>query len=261
VPESFISAVRGYLRLGNFPLDASSVFSTLAEAEAYAESNSTAYPGQIVAVVNSTSRTVTLFQLGYKSNPALTGLELEAITTNGQGASVKSVNGVLPDNNGNVTITIEKLDEILTFLSDSPTKVTFNKPVFVNDQEVATKNYVQGWIDVAIDGVTRTFSTQFTHTGGTTNTFIPGTALIKRAVVVVDTPFNQCSITISVNGVTLFSPTEVYETEAGVYIAEPNAILPGLASDEYPVVIAVTGGTVGSARLYIDFNVDFTQQL
>jgi len=45
-----ISLPKGYQRLGNFPLDASSVFENFAALQTYASSNGTAYPGQVCAV-------------------------------------------------------------------------------------------------------------------------------------------------------------------------------------------------------------------
>ena len=45
-----ISVPKGYQRLGDFPLDASSVFGTLGELETYASTNGTAYAGQVCAV-------------------------------------------------------------------------------------------------------------------------------------------------------------------------------------------------------------------
>ena len=45
-----ISVPKGYQRLGAFPLDASSVFATLAELQTYASTNGTAYAGQVCAV-------------------------------------------------------------------------------------------------------------------------------------------------------------------------------------------------------------------
>jgi hypothetical protein len=45
-----ISLPKGYQRLGDFPLDASSVFESFAALQTYAATNGTAYPGQIVAV-------------------------------------------------------------------------------------------------------------------------------------------------------------------------------------------------------------------
>lgn len=45
-----ISVPKGYQRLDSFPLDANSVFATLAELQTYASSNGTAYAGQVCSV-------------------------------------------------------------------------------------------------------------------------------------------------------------------------------------------------------------------
>jgi hypothetical protein len=45
-----ISLPKGYLRLGDFPLDDSSVFDTFSDLQFYAANNGTAYAGQICAV-------------------------------------------------------------------------------------------------------------------------------------------------------------------------------------------------------------------
>jgi hypothetical protein len=45
-----ISLPKGYQRLGDFPLDASSVFDNFSELQTYAASNGTAYAGQVCAV-------------------------------------------------------------------------------------------------------------------------------------------------------------------------------------------------------------------
>lgn len=42
---------KGYQRMGAFPLDGSTVFTTLAELTTYASTNGTAYVGQICSVV------------------------------------------------------------------------------------------------------------------------------------------------------------------------------------------------------------------
>lgn len=45
-----LSLPKGYQRLGNFPLDDTSVFATKADLDAYASSNPTAYAGQACSV-------------------------------------------------------------------------------------------------------------------------------------------------------------------------------------------------------------------
>lgn len=54
---------KGYQRMGAFPLDATTVFGSLALLETYAQTNGIAYPGQICSVNDGTTVTV------YKINP------------------------------------------------------------------------------------------------------------------------------------------------------------------------------------------------
>jgi len=63
---------KGYQRMGAFPLDASSVFPTLAALELYANSNGTAYVGQICSVNESGTVTV------YKINADKTVTQIDA---------------------------------------------------------------------------------------------------------------------------------------------------------------------------------------
>ena len=55
----------GFLRLSNFPLDKSSVFESFADAYNYAATNETAYPGQIIAVVDYTEQAVSIYTLTF----------------------------------------------------------------------------------------------------------------------------------------------------------------------------------------------------
>ena len=47
---SLLSTGKAYERLGSFPLDASSIQLTLADAIDYAANNPTAYPGQLIYI-------------------------------------------------------------------------------------------------------------------------------------------------------------------------------------------------------------------
>lgn len=160
MPDNFISAVRGYLRLGNFPLDASSVYPTQAEAETYVSSDPTAYAGQLIAVANENTSTVTVYQVGFGSGGSL---ELQSLIAS-QVGTVKSINGILPDENGNVTIDLDHLDLILTFLQDTPERVVFNKTVSVptediaEDDDVITKAYLEASIQEEVPAAVLTFA-------------------------------------------------------------------------------------------------------
>ena len=50
---SLLPTGKSYERLGNFPLDSSSIKSTLEEAIDYASNNPTAYHGQIIFIVDA----------------------------------------------------------------------------------------------------------------------------------------------------------------------------------------------------------------
>jgi hypothetical protein len=151
---NFISAFRGYLRMGNFPLDASSVFESVALAQAYADENSTAYPGQILAVVNETARSVTIYQLGFKTDLGASGFALQQIQSATSGEFVKSVNGIEPDDNGNVEISIgEEIENLLDSLTIDDSLIASSKRISVptssisGDDDVITKKYMEDYVE------------------------------------------------------------------------------------------------------------------
>jgi len=63
--NQFITALRGYIRNNNFPLDASSIFDNMIDANDYALNDPTAYLGQIISVIDEPSRKVKAFVLTY----------------------------------------------------------------------------------------------------------------------------------------------------------------------------------------------------
>lgn len=151
---NFISAFRGYLRMGDFPLDSSSVFESVALAQEYADSNTTAYPGQILAVVDEDTRTVTVYQLGFKVNPSDAGFALQQIQSATSGEFVKSVNGELPDENGNVVISLgAEIDSLLEALTVSETLIASDRRISVptadisGDDDVITKKYMEDYVE------------------------------------------------------------------------------------------------------------------
>lgn len=154
IEGNFISAFRGYLRMGGFPLDASSVFESVSLAQAYADSNQSAYAGQILAVVDDDSRTVTVYQLGFKVDPDDGGFVLQQIQSATSGGFVKSVNGELPDANGNVVISlgaeIDSLLESLTVTSDliaSDRRISVPTVDISGDDDVITKKYMEDYVE------------------------------------------------------------------------------------------------------------------
>ena len=54
-----------FTRQGNFPLDSTSIFDSLAAAQKYVSEDPTAYKGQIIAIINEESQSVDLKVIGY----------------------------------------------------------------------------------------------------------------------------------------------------------------------------------------------------
>jgi hypothetical protein len=151
---NFISAFRGYLRMGDFPLDSSSVFESVELAQAYADSNSTAYAGQMIAVVNDTARSVTIYQLGFKVDTGAAGFALQEVQTATSGEFVKSVNGIEPDEDGDVEITLgAEIDSLLDALTVTSTLIASDRRISVptanisGNDDVITKSYLEGYVE------------------------------------------------------------------------------------------------------------------
>jgi hypothetical protein len=263
MPEKFISAVKGYLRLKNFPLDASSVYDSFLAASEYASTNPTAYPGQLVAVVEG--KTVTVYQLGFKLNEAESGFELQPLSTVGGGPIVRTVNGIEPDDDGNVEIDFGTLEGIFDFLVNTPERVVFNKPISINidsiavtDNDVINKKYLDTTLEDVLNGNVRTIKTTFNYTGGITQQIVPGGSLIRKANFKIIEPFEDGTIiTVRIDTYVLFSSSDIFETQPGSYITEPFITIPGDSTQEYPVTIEIFGSDTGEAELYVDLNINF----
>jgi hypothetical protein len=264
MPETFISAVKGYLRLKNFPLDASSVYDSFLAASQYASTNPTAYAGQLVAVVEG--RTVTVYQLGFKLNEAESGFELQPLSTEGgSGPIVRTVNGAEPDDNGNIEIDFSTFEGVFDFFTNTPERVIFNKPISiqiensgVTSNDVINKQYLDATLEDVLNGNIRTIKTTFNYTGGTTQQIIPGGSVIKKTNFKIIEPFEEGAvITVRIDTLVLYTSDDIFETQPGSYITEPFLTIPGELLDEYPIAIEIFGSSVGSAELYIDLNTNF----
>lgn len=259
----YVSALKGYLRQGNFPLDASSVFDTLAEAQTYAASDATAYAGQVLAVVDELNKQVTMYQVGFDTG---SGLELEPLSIPDD--LVKSVNGITPDENGNVVIDIVSDAQALlaTIESIVEARITFDRNISVptigitNDDDVITKKYLEAELNDSFEGVTRTFKTSFDKDGGRSSQLLPDGSLIQKVILVITQAFDECDITISITdeegySTVLFQPSEIFETSTGKYVFDDAIELPELqaGNNGYYLDIDVTTSTKGSAQFYISY--------
>ena len=245
MPE-FISAVKGYLRLGNFPLDASTVFPSLQAAQQYAASNPTAYAGQLVSVVIEADKSVTAYQLSIPQSGS--GYVLELIA----GGNVDSVNGIDPVE-GNITITGSNIQSGVT--GNSQTIAQLIQSILTSLQGYATKEYVDDKFDDEFIGVQRTIEVPITSTGVTDPESvgdIPAGSVIKRVSIRIVQAYTQgTDISVSIGGTAILSASDIYETEAGsTFSSSPE--LP-VSSDSAITVSVESGSATGSAKLYVDF--------
>lgn len=91
-----ISLPKGYLRLGDFPLDASSVFDSFAALQTYASTNGTAYAGQICAVKDTGLVYVIRTDLSLSQVGATPGVADVTGLTAALAAKADLVNGKIP---------------------------------------------------------------------------------------------------------------------------------------------------------------------
>lgn len=242
MPE-FISAIKGYLRLGNFPLDASTVFPSLQEAQQYAASNPTAYAGQLVSVVIEADKSVTAYQLSIPQSGS--GYVLELIA----GGNVDSVNGIDPVE-GNITITGANIQSGVA--GNSQTIAQLIQTILTT---FATKEYVDDKFDDSLIGVQRTIEVPITSTGVTDPESvgdIPAGSVIKKVSVRIDEAYEaDTDISVSIGGTTILSASDIYETEAGSTFSSSPEL--SIETDSEITVSVESGSATGSAKLYVDF--------
>jgi len=264
---------QGYLRLANFPLDGSTIFSTLPAAEEYAASNPTAYPGQVIAVVDSEESEVLIFIITFPYSLGHVGTyELKEIAGLG---TINIINDKLPDENGVITIygTDIKISEsnaqtITEFLNNidivsDETTIYFEKILSVgkvtgivtesidNDTDAINKEYLDITIASNKVGISRTVLVVLTNTGRAAEDQyfdIPAGAIIKKVVVNITQAYTA-EIVIKVGEQIIIGADEIFETEIGTYIKEPNLLI----TTTNPVSSVITGSATGTANVYIDY--------
>jgi len=246
MPE-FISAVKGYLRLGNFPLDANTVFPSLQAAQQYAASNPTAYAGQLVSVVIEADKSVTAYQLSIPQSGSGYVLELVA------GGNVDTVNEIVPVE-GNITLTGANIQSGVTGNTQTIAQLISDIIDDISDN-YSTKEYVDDKFDDAFIGVQRTIEVPITSTGVADQESIgdiPAGSVVKKVSVRIVQAYTQgTDISVSIGGTTILSASDIYETEAGsTFSSSPE--LP-VSSDSAITVSVESGSATGSAKLYVDF--------
>jgi hypothetical protein len=275
--NDFISAIRGYLRLGSFPLDASTVYPTLAEAEAYAWYNPTAYLGQIISVVNEVSKTVSVYKLTYNDEPN-SGKAWELAPLYGK----NDTGGIITESifhYNNEVGEDQNLEEILDFLlrllsnnplSSYPEGHTINKlrvdtAQISGDNDVITKGYLESEIRTNTIGVVKTIQVACNPNGGVSDAAIPPFSKIKKITIDIDPAYGS-NVQMSIHLARLIGDPGVLTleespiVESGDIIQDVNTITfvdMNLMTNqyEYYVVALITpqGNTVGRAEILVDY--------
>jgi hypothetical protein len=283
--NKYISAVKGYLRLGNFPLDASSIFPSVSEAITYAASNPTAYAGQLISVVNEDEHSVTVYQLGFpdvNNNPGNATYEIQEIASGSAGGTVRSVNNIAPDENANITINANDItissegsynsQDIQTLLlnllaltapmTTTDSEVIFSKPIRVDTAQVTsgdhliTADYLQSRLDIATEGYKTTVKLLFGPGGASSSVDILANSLVSRVTVKIVEPFNQ-PISIKIGNYTIVEEDEIFETETSTFIKDVTYTVPTPTPENDTEVKAVTTATEGLGEVYVVYIMDF----
>jgi len=258
--REFISAIRGYLRLGNFPLDASTVYESYEEAEAYAEYNPSAYAGQIVSVVDPIGKTVAVYKLNYSDE---VGKNYEL--------------GPMGGGNGSGTVTADNvfyydgrtLEQILDFLLDLLSGVSSDGSHVINklkvdtnqiseSNDVITRGYLESAINFNTIGVVKTIQVQVNHTGGKSDKtvksqLIPRVSRIRRVTVEIIEEYEpDANINIILRNTDVSEPdeilvpsAEIVQDEKTLSIIDMN-FLTGIY--EYYIVVLIDNQESTSAR-------------
>ena len=242
----------GFLRLGNFPLDKSSVFESFADAYNYAATNETAYPGQIIAVVDYTEQAVSIYTLTFPSEGFEGNFELVGVS-NGDGSSIRLVNGKAPDVEGLITIygtdiqisetdarSLSSLLDVIDAIdaSGNTNFITFNKPIVVeritglikgqiqDPTDAINLEYLQDSIETATIGLTRTVKAVLNNTGrafdDTYLDFPVGSRITKVRIDITEPYDTSTNITLTIGGTVIAEPDDIFENEIGSYIIESN---------------------------------------
>jgi hypothetical protein len=273
--RDFISAIRGYLRLGSFPLDASTVYPTLAEAEAYAWYNPTAYPGQVVSIVNEVNRTVAVYKVDYSDEPGKT-YELSPLYGSDEDGAILTSNIFHYNNETDQQQNLEEiLDFLLRLLSNNPlssypeghtiNKLRVDTAQISDSNDVITKGYLESEIRTNTIGVVKTIQVVCNPNGGVSDAAIPPFSKIKKITIDIDPAYGS-NVQMSIHLARLIGDPGVLTleespiVESGDIVQDVNTITfvdMNLMTNqyEYYIVALITpqGNTVGRAEILVDY--------
>jgi len=266
----------GFLRLGNFPLDQSSVFQNFTDAYNYAATNETAYLGQVIAVVDSIEEEVSIYTLTFPSDGFEGRYELVGIASGD--SAIRLINGKAPDEDGVVTLygtdiqisesdakTIAEALSILSSITETETEITFSKTVVVErltglntsligqPTDAINLQYLNSSIDNSLIGSTKTVKAILTNTGrayADEYFDFPVDSVIRKVRVDITQAYSITDITLSIGGLIVVSPSDIFETEIGTYIVETDKVI----TTTGPLIATLSAASAtGAAKVFIDY--------
>ena len=102
-----IIALRPYTRNGGFALDATTYYNTYNEAEKYVRTSGAAYPGQIIAVDDTTRKKVNIYKVVYAESDSVYKYKLLELASGTSGSGVSQYKGFV-DNYEDLLVLLRK---------------------------------------------------------------------------------------------------------------------------------------------------------
>jgi len=269
----------GYLRLKNFPLDESSIFSTYQDAYNYAASNQTAYAGQVIAVVNIGDRDVSIYNLVFPPAGSEINLELQGIAS-GIGA-IRFVNGEAPNEDGEVVIDgthiqVSSTDtrtvaEVLALFEG----LTITEDEFIFDRTINAER-LTGLATAQIELLTDAINLEYFNTYladsekaevRTVQAILDNTGraydvqhwdfqigdIITKVVVKITEAYSSTNITLTIGSTEIMNAEYIFEDAIGDYIYEPNIEL----TETGTMLTELSAASItGAATVYIEYTRD-----
>lgn len=236
----------GYSRLGSFPLDDKSIFSTYALAVTYAASNTTAYAGQLIAVVEN--QVVDIYTLrfpidGETGTFILQSIRMDSDTLSEHITDIPMIGETPSYLQFDKIISVERIMGLVTAEITEPNDAV-NLELLRTTQESIERGLTRTIvIPVELVGVNPAFP------------FVIGD-IIKRVTVVIETAYDQpTNFTIIIGEQEIMSADDIFEQpseEPSSYIIEPMTTINTNSTININLLPVGDAPTIGSAIIYVD---------
>ena len=111
-----IIALRPYTRNGGFALDATTYYNTYNEAEQYVRTSGAVYPGQIIAVDDTTKKKVNIYKVVYGESDSVYKYKLSELASGTSGSGVSQYKGFVDNYDELIVLLNKHLDPNDTFV-------------------------------------------------------------------------------------------------------------------------------------------------